>query len=78
MNVEIGTEAAQFPISEYINGIFVAMYNVQRLQLRPSLYVSSLISNVILYWLRPWFYDIVRSADCMKEIQQFLHILCWK
>ncbi len=26
MNVEIGTEAAQFPEKEYINGIFVAMY----------------------------------------------------
>ncbi len=24
MNVEIGTEAAQFPVKEYINGIFVA------------------------------------------------------
>ncbi len=26
MNVEIGTEAAQFPKKEYINGIFVAVY----------------------------------------------------
>jgi hypothetical protein len=26
MNVEIGTEAAQFPEKEYINGIFVAVY----------------------------------------------------
>jgi hypothetical protein len=25
MNVEIGTEAAQFPEQEYINGIFVAV-----------------------------------------------------
>jgi hypothetical protein len=25
MNVEIGTEAAQFPEKEYINGIFLAM-----------------------------------------------------
>jgi hypothetical protein len=34
MNVEIGTEAAQFPEKEYINGIFVAvwimMYKGQR------------------------------------------------
>jgi len=32
MNVEIGTEAAQFPGKEYVNGIFVAvqvMANVQ-------------------------------------------------
>jgi hypothetical protein len=27
MNVEIGTEASQFPEKEYINGIFVAVYN---------------------------------------------------
>jgi hypothetical protein len=27
MNVEIGTEAAQFPEKEYINGIFVAVQN---------------------------------------------------
>ncbi len=26
MNVEIGTEAAQFPEKEYINGIFVAVW----------------------------------------------------
>jgi hypothetical protein len=26
MNVEIGTEAAQFPEKEYINNIFVAVY----------------------------------------------------
>jgi hypothetical protein len=26
MNVEIGTEAAQFPEKEYINGIFLAVH----------------------------------------------------
>jgi hypothetical protein len=26
MNVEVGTEAAQFPENEYINGIFVAVH----------------------------------------------------
>ncbi len=26
MNVEIGTEAAQFPEKKYINGIFLAVY----------------------------------------------------
>jgi hypothetical protein len=26
MNVEIGTEASQFPEKEYINGIFVAVH----------------------------------------------------
>ncbi len=29
MNVEIGTEAAQFPVKEYINGIFVAVWELE-------------------------------------------------
>ncbi len=29
MNVEIGTEAAQFPEKEYMNGIFTAVHNIQ-------------------------------------------------
>ncbi len=36
MNVEIGTEAEQFPKKEYINGIFIAVflaYQVSRLDL---------------------------------------------
>ncbi len=36
MNVEIRTEAAQFLLWEYINGIFVAVYKPGRLgELRP-------------------------------------------
>jgi hypothetical protein len=30
MSVEIGTEAAQFPEKEYINGIFVAVHNIMQ------------------------------------------------
>ncbi len=30
MNVEIGTEAAQFPEKEYINGIFIAVYRLSQ------------------------------------------------
>ncbi len=30
MNVEIGTEAAQFPEKEYINGIFLAVQTLRR------------------------------------------------
>jgi hypothetical protein len=33
MNVEIGTEAAQFPEKEYINGIFYAVRNGKMVQL---------------------------------------------
>jgi hypothetical protein len=29
MNVEIGTEGAQFPEKEYLNGIFVAVHDSQ-------------------------------------------------
>jgi hypothetical protein len=41
MNVEIGTEAAQFPENEYINGIFVAVNNRMVL----------LDNGVVLQWL---------------------------
>jgi hypothetical protein len=34
MNVEIGTEAAQFPEKEYINGIFVAVWYITREHLK--------------------------------------------
>jgi hypothetical protein len=30
MNMEIGTEAAQFPEKEYINGIFLAVWVVTK------------------------------------------------
>jgi hypothetical protein len=30
MNMEIGTEAAQFPEKEYINGIFIAVHTWKR------------------------------------------------
>jgi hypothetical protein len=29
MNVEFGTEAAQFPEKEYINGIFLAVHSAE-------------------------------------------------
>ncbi len=32
MNVEIGTEAAQFPEKEYINGIFLAVCKSERIR----------------------------------------------
>ncbi len=31
MNVEIGTEAAQFPEKEYIKGIFVAVQGISKI-----------------------------------------------
>ncbi len=38
MNVEIGTEAAQFPEKEYINGIFLAVYSRMKIIFQFSLY----------------------------------------
>ncbi len=43
MNVEIGTEAAQFPEKEYRNGIFVAVWLAERslkqkFLIKPSFY----------------------------------------
>jgi hypothetical protein len=36
MNVEIGTEAAQFPEKEYINGLFVAVSDFEQDVRRPG------------------------------------------
>ena len=36
MNVEIGTEATQFPEMEYINGIFAALHFHELLSLSPT------------------------------------------
>jgi hypothetical protein len=41
VNVEIGTEAAQFPEKEYINGIFVA---VQLLKIK----IKSIVFNLFM------------------------------
>ena len=37
MNVEIGTEAAQLPEKEYINGIFLAVYTAKIIECRPDI-----------------------------------------
>jgi hypothetical protein len=47
MNVEIETEAVQFPEKEYINGIFVAVCTVSREILQPSQLMEGLTG--ILY-----------------------------
>jgi hypothetical protein len=58
MNVEIGAEAALFPEKEYINGIFVAVYDVLHfLYMFCRLYVhsvSSHIKDMISYWINPF------------------------
>jgi hypothetical protein len=50
MNVKVGTEAAQFPEKEYINGIFVAVRLVGNtdyvlVQIKPGPYVQYLQAN---------------------------------
>ncbi len=57
MNVETGTEAAQFPEKEYINGIFVAVYHshpflysvISTIQYSPSLTYLSVLTNPSLF-----------------------------
>ncbi len=46
MNVEIGTEASQFPEKEYINGIFVAVqlpYNRRTVKLKQQMFANNKI-----------------------------------
>jgi hypothetical protein len=46
MNVEIGTEAAQFPEKEYINGISVAVHHIKLLEERGRACVPRLLFNI--------------------------------
>ncbi len=48
MKVEIGTEAAQFPEKEYINGIFVADCTVRKMDPIFTLYTAE-AANATLY-----------------------------
>jgi hypothetical protein len=57
MNVEIGTEAVQFPEKEYINGIFVAVYSnfsTKKICSRTQFRVASVIISWFFGWL--WKY----------------------
>ncbi len=53
MNVEIETEAAQFPEKEYINGIFIAVQDIQRTNqcsyITPSINAKILRKESTLY-----------------------------
>ncbi len=49
MNVEIGTEAAQFPEKEYINEIFVAVLLIDTFERFPTF--SDSFSNYFLLWI---------------------------
>ncbi len=55
MNVEIGTEAAQFPEKEYINGIFVAVQPIygegyKKLKiLQSGLSVVIFVLNIVMH-----------------------------
>ncbi len=79
MNVEIGTEAAQFPEKEYINGIFVAvrsttevgLYNFSHLlQTSGKFYGTGRLTKII-----PVAYPILKHPwdQQTKEILAFAH-----
>jgi hypothetical protein len=55
MNVEIGTEAAQFPEKEYVNGIFVANDKPKCMKYEPILALSQGFQGLYLetrIWIR--------------------------
>jgi hypothetical protein len=63
MNVEIRTEAAQFPEKEYINGIFVAVYQTS---------VAGPIQNVFKKEIIDIFFTLSNNTLLMI-IQKSIH-----
>ncbi len=53
MNVEIVTEAAQFPEKEYINVIFVTVYDLSSL---PSFHLHIFSSNLLQKYCIIWVF----------------------
>jgi hypothetical protein len=47
MNMEIGTEAAQFPEKEYIRGIFVAVY--KSFSITPLALTQSKTKSIVIH-----------------------------
>jgi hypothetical protein len=72
MNVEIGTEAAQFPEKDCINGIFVAVH-IMKIQKRGKNYLEPLKNKCIFLFsdLPPQFFT--KSAELFLHRKVFRH-----
>ncbi len=66
--MEIGTEAAQFPEEEYINGIFVAVYSMlsaaEHSNLEKGLYTAG-VCGLITPWNYPLMMLSWKMAACL-------------
>jgi hypothetical protein len=63
MNVEIGTEAEQFPEKEYINGIFVGVYSICFSE-SPVLWRNCIV-------LCPEFFRVSWTLSAKNQYQKF-------
>jgi hypothetical protein len=61
MNVEIGTEAAQFPEKEYIKGIFVAVWVT-------ALYFHTQPMLLRLLFEQPWYYRVILGTRTYRVL----------
>ncbi len=69
MNVEIGTEAAQFPEKEYTNAIFVAVYK------RDTYSSFSLMNLSRMGWILALYFSQKELETVMKIYVQILQWL---
>ncbi len=72
MNVEIGTEAAQFPEKEYMNGIFLAVCKSERIREKNSQLMSYLQCPVYEVLQGHYYYYGVYSLGAV--ISRFFHM----
>jgi hypothetical protein len=67
MDVEIGTAAAQFLFSKYINGVFVAVYRGKVLYYKYSLLRSHLSSFLVLGRLVRFSGPFLHAKKCINN-----------
>jgi hypothetical protein len=71
MNVEIGTEAAQFPEKDYINGIFVAV----QLMITSKAKLPEIIKKCYISYIEYSIYEIVEGGLIRTAKTSLLYIL---
>jgi hypothetical protein len=75
MNVEIGTEAAQFPEKEYINGIFVAVCLRQKKEMLCRESAVVLVTHQLQYLEQADLIVVLKQGEIQVQILLILFFI---